>query len=274
MKRWVKTALCGWYWLRGEASHRGVRVGLLYHSVGGGVPFSVSASEFARHMDYLRKHFRIRRFDELAREAAAERDDWPLACVTFDDGLLDSYEVALPILEERGIKASFFVPLGSIGGEHRAFFGSQPCMNARQVRNVARLGHEVAAHTVSHCDLRAVPLATARDEIVRSKAGLEELLGSGVTTFAYPKGYYNRAVRQVVEEAGFDAATIVGDRLISAALFDPFTVPRVWIHSGMGSMQFRAFLSPVVERLHELRDRISFPPAGFASRRAKPSIEI
>jgi peptidoglycan/xylan/chitin deacetylase (PgdA/CDA1 family) len=47
---------------------------------------------------------------------------------------------------------------------------------------------EVGAHTMTHPALSALPVASQREEIQRSKARLEDILGQPVTSFAYPYG--------------------------------------------------------------------------------------
>ena len=49
-----------------------------------------------------------------ARHLAGERPAQPFAAITFDDGQLDNYEHALPVLARHGVRASFFVPVDAI----------------------------------------------------------------------------------------------------------------------------------------------------------------
>lgn len=71
---------------------------------------AVSPVHFRQQMEYLKQNFRILRFEE----------DWsrikePAVVVTFDDGYADNVLEALPILDEVGVPASFFVSTGHIG---------------------------------------------------------------------------------------------------------------------------------------------------------------
>jgi peptidoglycan/xylan/chitin deacetylase (PgdA/CDA1 family) len=68
---------------------------------------------------------------------------------------------------------------------------------------------EVGCHTVTHAVLSALPVATQRDEIRRSKARLEAILGRPVASFAYPYGRrcdYTPETVALVREAGFTSA--------------------------------------------------------------------
>lgn len=83
-------------------------------------------------------------------------------------------------------------------------------MSASQVASLYRAGMQIGAHTVSHPILAGLDDDQARDEIVRGKRYLEDLLGVSVGLFAYPNGkpgsdFSDRSVA-LVRETGFDAA--------------------------------------------------------------------
>lgn len=69
----------------------------------------VSPYKFRQQIKYLKRNFIIPRFEE----------DWTLldgagVVITFDDGYLDNYQNALPILEELDIPATVFVSTGTM----------------------------------------------------------------------------------------------------------------------------------------------------------------
>jgi len=87
---------------------------LLYHRVAilGSDPemLAVSPDNFRTQMRYLKETIPLVRFEE----------DWtklsrPAVAITFDDGYADNVQEALPILEEVGVPATFFVSTGAIG---------------------------------------------------------------------------------------------------------------------------------------------------------------
>ena len=100
---------------------------LTYHSVSAAAAdvspsmtltrMSVPAREFRRQMEYVARHYRVVTFDDLRRARAGEAELPPSACViTFDDGYLDAYENAVPVLSELGLTATFFVIGRTVAG--------------------------------------------------------------------------------------------------------------------------------------------------------------
>ena len=99
-------------------SRRGVVI-WNYHRIGScaGNPFddgvySATAEQLREHVGYLKKNFYLMTMDELVRaaEAGFPAADGPGAMITFDDGYRDNFELALPVLREAGVPATFFIP--------------------------------------------------------------------------------------------------------------------------------------------------------------------
>lgn len=96
---------------------RGLLV-LNYHRVGDpdktpydpGV-FSASTAEFDWQLAYIKRHFRVTTLEEavwLASHPSRFRTTEVL--ITFDDGYLDNYTNAFPILRAHGVQGTFFLP--------------------------------------------------------------------------------------------------------------------------------------------------------------------
>jgi peptidoglycan/xylan/chitin deacetylase (PgdA/CDA1 family) len=125
----------------------------------------------------------------------------PIA-LTFDDGYRDFYTNAWPILNKYGLKATNYVVTDFIGWEQ---YMSWPMLQELDVTGQIEFG----AHTRSHPDLRAISAERRWDEIIGSKAILEQGLGHPIGAFCYPAGFYNAAVIADVKRANYLTATTV-----------------------------------------------------------------
>jgi peptidoglycan/xylan/chitin deacetylase (PgdA/CDA1 family) len=93
---------------------------LYYHSVlpdsdaGSGSAFN--AGMFGRQLDILKTFYRVLPLPEALERLARGRLPSRSVCITFDDGYADNCTVALPMLVERGMHATFFVTTGVLNG--------------------------------------------------------------------------------------------------------------------------------------------------------------
>lgn len=216
---------------------------LLYHSVsdrpaGQFGPFTVTRSQLASHLDKVTAlGFSTRTVGQLLAQRAAgiplpERT----VVLTFDDGFAD-FDNAWAELTQRGLAATLYVTAGTLGGRSKWLAplgaGDLPMLCPSQLINLAADGCEIGAHSMSHPQLDCIDRTAAAAEIRQSKDVLEQALGRSVDTFAYPHGYHDKAVKQLVAEAGFTSAAAVRNAL-SPADDDPFALARVTVMSDFG----------------------------------------
>ncbi len=115
---------------------------------------------------------------------------------TFDDGHISNYQRALPLLQDHGVKALFFIPAGLV--ENRP-----EVMTWAQLRELVRLGHEVGSHSWSHPLLPRCGDKELVDELARSRMTLEDKLGIAVDAISMPHGSWNRYVLRTCGETGY-----------------------------------------------------------------------
>ena len=83
-------------------------------------PFGVVISEatFRSQVEHIKTSFPIITLGELARQHKEGRYEAPLQVIlTFDDGYLDNYTHAFPILNQLGVRATFFLITDNVGTE-------------------------------------------------------------------------------------------------------------------------------------------------------------
>ena len=111
--------------------------------------------------------------------------------LTFDDGPNPAWTPRLlDLLAEHGVRATFFM-LGS-------FAAAEPEL----VRRVAAAGHLIGNHSWSHPNLARTPAVRIREELTRSNAALEQILGGPVRYFRPPFGARRPAVFRIAGELG------------------------------------------------------------------------
>jgi len=72
--------------------------------------FSASELEFTKQLKFYQQHFKVISVDELldmVKENKAIKHRY--AIITFDDGYIDNYEIAYPILQQHGLSAAFYI---------------------------------------------------------------------------------------------------------------------------------------------------------------------
>ncbi|MFA5117613.1 MAG: polysaccharide deacetylase family protein [Candidatus Omnitrophota bacterium] len=179
---------------------------LMYHSVKPQVPqgnrLIVSSAAFDRQMEFLkRNHYNVVPLDEIVRLI---RDKQPVpertVALTFDDGYLDNYSVAFPVLKKYGLPATVFLIVNEIG---------RPGMLTWEQVSIMRDSGLISfgSHTLNHPYLIDVTSAEElKKELIGSRKVLEEKLGRPVNAFCYPAGGFNPGVRQAVIDAGYSMA--------------------------------------------------------------------
>jgi len=95
---------------------------------------------------------------------------------------------------------------------------------------------EIGAHAVTHPVLSGMPAGLQRTEIRQSKTWLEEILGRGVSSFAYPFGTrssYTQETVGMVREAGFMSACSNFRGLVQNGV-NPYELPRYLVRNWPG----------------------------------------
>lgn len=223
---------------------------LMYHSISkSGNPrfkdLCVPPALFAAQVDYLYHHAYT--FLNVTQLIHALTGKVPLperpVVLTFDDGFADFYIHALPILSCYNITATLYITTGFVestsGWLRRERETKQPMLTWSEITEISDSGIECGAHTHSHPKLDTLPLAIARNEILRSKDLLEQHLGQEVTSFAYPFGHYTSDIRRLVKQAGFTSACAVNFAMCSATA-NHFTLERLMVTPNMDINTFQS----------------------------------
>ncbi len=116
--------------------------------------------------------------------------------LTFDDGYVSAYENAVPILQERGMTATFYVPI--------AFVGSSAYMDWDELRSLVAAGFSIGGHSYDHTRVDALGEAEAERHLGEAKRILEAETGATITSFAYPYGNYSALTMAQLTAYGYE----------------------------------------------------------------------
>ncbi len=83
--------------------------------------FSATAEEFDTHISFLKKNVSLVTLEEALAFVEGTEKQRARHCrvlITFDDGYLDNYEIAHPILRSHGVQGVFFLVTSMVGSHH------------------------------------------------------------------------------------------------------------------------------------------------------------
>ncbi len=184
---------------------------LLYHRVGyTNDDLTITPNRLARDLRTLKElqytSISLEQFEQFLFNQKIELPEKPLL-ITFDDGYLDNYENAFPILQKNDMLASFFIITGMLPNADR--------IKPAQIREMAAHGMSFGSHTVTHKALGDLTEEERRMELSYSKIALEDVLGKSVNSIAYPKGSYDENTIQIAQSYGYSEGFTVKQGLCS-----------------------------------------------------------
>jgi len=100
----------------------------------------------------------------------------------------------LPILQQYGFKAHFFITTGWIGTPY--------FLTPEQIKALHEAGMGIGSHGVTHRFLSDLPDNEAVSELTESRERLSAIVGSSVTSFSAPGGRITQSVIDVAQRCG------------------------------------------------------------------------
>lgn len=185
-------------------------VTILFHHVVADRPhrMGISTEQFLKHVQFLRKHYRIVSLTTAIEMLRTKRVDAPTVVLTFDDGYVDNFLTLRATVEETGVPITLFVSTHHITSQRefahdlRAGEPGFAPLTWEQLRQMHRQGFEIGSHTRTHFDCGSRDRARLTDEIVGSKRDLETHLGTALDVFSFPGGLPHNMSPEATEIAG------------------------------------------------------------------------
>lgn len=190
-----------------QATGRQVKIAvLMYHYIGGNPnpadvardSLSVPPEKFDEQMGYLKSNgFNVITLDTLYAALAGQVTlSGRSVIITFDDGYIDLFVNAYPILLKHQLRAVAFIPTGLIGTSYYASWDQLSQMQASGL-------FSFQSHSVTHANLASLSEEKLMYELNESKKTLEGKFGIPVNSIAYPYGISDPLVWEVTKKAGY-----------------------------------------------------------------------
>lgn len=195
--------------------------------------YTVTPAELAEQLDYLKAegYETISLLDFLRAKKGKQQLPPKPVVLTFDDGYADNYEILLPMLEQRGMKATVFMVTNDIG--------LKGYLTWEQLKDMEGRGIEIGSHTCNHLPLTEMSSEMARDELQKSKLIMEWRKLKTIFVFSYPNGKYSDELCRTLKQEEYLAA-VTGEPGLNDFRTDPYLLQRTNIlPSTFGLWEFR-----------------------------------
>lgn len=155
--------------------------------------------------------------------------------LTFDDGYIDNYTNAFPLLQKYSMLGTFFVLTGP------ADDGEPTYLSWDMIQEMNNAGMDIQLHSRDHLDMRNRPRDWLVFQIIGGRQSIEGHTGKPVIFMAYPSGKYDAGVQSFLRDTNFWAAvtTAPGSRHV---LQDALSWDRVRVSGQLRLQDFAKLL--------------------------------
>ena len=198
---------------------------------------SVTPENFTRQMDWLKqKGFTSISPDDLinALQRGTRLPAHPVL-ITFDDGYIDAYTNAFPILKSFDFKGTFFLITNYVDHGYNAY------VSWEQAKEMARAGMSIENHSRQHLDMRNRSRDWLDNEILDSIQDIQDKIGIRPKIFCYPSGLYDSATIQAAKADGVVLAFTTHDGTYMTS-DGTYRLPRVRIHGSTTLSEFASLM--------------------------------
>ncbi|MDA8338473.1 MAG: polysaccharide deacetylase family protein [Nitrospiraceae bacterium] len=249
---------------------------LMYHHINPhkGDMVTVRPEVFEGQMEYLhRAGYKTLKMDELLSYINGElKLQQKAAVVTFDDGWLDNYIYAFPVLKKYTINAAVFVitdrterasenktespAIVPTHNESKLLIEKNEdykvVLNWELIKEMSDSGIvEIYSHTKSHKKCNGLSKSELLEELSESKKTIEKRLGKPCPYLCWPYGKYNETALRIAQEAGYKAIFTTHHGIVKKDS-DPFAIKRIVVKDSVAWLKKRMLIytNPVLSEFY------------------------
>lgn len=159
-----------------------------------------------------------------------------LVTLAFDDGWETVYSRGLPLFEKYHVPTTqFIVSDFSLGKDPLRDY-----LTVNQIKKMSAAGHEIASHSLAHCNAREMSDATLTDSINASQQQFTQKLGAEPKLYAHPFGSYDdRVIDKLSRQFSFIRSS---DEGFNSAYYDPHNIKIRSVESDTTSEQIKSWV--------------------------------
>lgn len=228
----------------------------MYHKVSTGKKdfLTVDSEDFRKQMAFIKSRFNVVRLSQVL-EAMKHGERLPrrAALITFDDGYMNNFELAYPILKSLELPFTVFLVSNYIGRQTEHDSELQSFMGLTELRAMQDWA-EYGYHGLGHENLMELDESVWEAYVGNTKEAFSLLDLPVQACWAYTYGAYPgkskermKKMRQVFESQGIQCAMRIGNRINSWPLRQPYKVQRIDIrgHQSIWKFRLKAWLGKI-----------------------------
>jgi len=255
---------------------------LMYHHINphDGDMITVTPAAFEAHLRSIRDGgYRVLDLDELrgfmeGTFTCTER----AVVITFDDGYLDNFVYAFPLLKKYNTRAVLFTPTNWLDGASEKPIDEQGLLTFKEnppthkeakalvdrgaysaaimdwdmAREMKKSGLvEFASHTVSHIECHNLPQKVLERELENSKKRLTEELDASCDYLCWPRGKFSDRAIKMARELGFKGCFTTNHGVVTEG-DNPMSINRIVVKAGPAwvGKRLSVYTNPLLCRLY------------------------
>lgn len=254
---------------------------LMYHHINHhkGDMVTITPEVFEGQMEYLHKAgcMTLKIHDLIAYINGGLTLPQKAAVVTFDDGWLDNYIYAFPVIKKYKINATVFLITNRVENASLQNSGLRTLnskltiptheesksliekgeahkvvLNWELIKKMSDSGMiEFYSHTKSHAKCNSLPEKELMEELKESREIIEKQLGSPCAYFCWPYGKYNGLAVNVAKKTGYKALFTTNHGVVEAGS-DPFAINRIIVKDSIAWFKKRmaVYTNTILSKLY------------------------
>jgi peptidoglycan/xylan/chitin deacetylase (PgdA/CDA1 family) len=201
---------------------------MMYHMIAQQIPnkkrsgLRVSPAMFEKQLKWFSDNdWSFIKMSELTEHDNQEK----VVAITFDDGYLDNYKTAFPLLKKYNACATLYLVIDRHDNDwsvkknskhNTGILAKEEKLTDGQIAEMVDSDiFELGGHTISHPFLPNLTIEEKENEIISCKTILENKFNTKVTSFAYPFGIYAQEDVQIIKNSSFESAVTTDEGVVS-----------------------------------------------------------